>query len=320
MMSTAGPSRTPVRAGQSQGPEGASASAGSGRHRDQTRGDDISEGRAQPPRGERREATFGGEHKLHVESAGQGPPLVLLHGWAMHAGVWGPLPAHLAARRRVCAVDLPGHGHSGAAGPFTLDAVAGALDATFDAERQPLDVLGWSLGGMIALRWARARPERVARLVLVCTTPRFVAGGDWPHGIPEETLVRFADELRVAWKETVQRFLALQVRGGEHGRAVLTALRHRVFAHGAPSPDVLAEGLALLRTADLRADVVEVGQRALVIAGTHDALTPPDAGRWLARALPHADFRTIDGAAHAPFLSHPEAFAAAVDAFLDEGA
>jgi pimeloyl-[acyl-carrier protein] methyl ester esterase len=255
---------------------------------------------------------------LHVESAGRGPPLVLLHGWAMHAGVWGALPAHLATRRRVHAVDLPGHGHSVALGPFTLDAVTAALDATFEAERQPLDVLGWSLGGMIALRWARARRARIARLVLVCATPRFVAAADWPQGIPEETLVRFADELRVAWRETVQRFLALQVKGGEHGRAVLAALRHHVFARGAPSPDVLAEGLALLRTADLRAEVPAVAQPALVIAGTHDALTPLDAGRWLAATLPHARFLPIAGAAHAPFLSHPDAFGDAVDPFLHE--
>ncbi len=254
---------------------------------------------------------------LHVESAGRGPPLVLLHGWAMHAGVWGSLPARLAPRRRVHAVDLPGHGHSAAVAPFTLDAVAAALDATFEAERQPLDVLGWSLGGMIALRWARERPARIGRLVLLCATPRFVAAADWPQGIPEETLVRFADELRVAWKETVQRFLALQVKGGERGRAVLAALRQHVFARTAPSPDVLAEGLALLRTADLRAEMAAIRQPALVIAGTHDALVPPAAGRWLAATLPHASFRAIDGAAHAPFLSHPEAFDDAVGSFLE---
>jgi pimeloyl-[acyl-carrier protein] methyl ester esterase len=255
---------------------------------------------------------------LHVESAGAGSPLVLLHGWAMHAGVWGPLPAHLAARRRVHCVDLPGHGYSAPIVPLTLDAVVAALEASFADEPEPLAVLGWSLGGMVALRWARLHPARIGRLVLVCTTPRFVAGAQWTHGIAEETLRRFGDELRVAWEETVQRFLALQVAGSERGRAVLATLRHHVFARGVPSKDALAAGLSLLMAADLRAEVAAVRQPALVIAGAGDALTPPDAGRWLAATLPNARFAAIDGAGHAPFLSHPDVFDDAVDAFFDE--
>jgi len=48
---------------------------------------------------------------LHVESTGEGPPLVLLHGWAMHGGLFAPLVPALARRYRVSVVDLPGHGH-----------------------------------------------------------------------------------------------------------------------------------------------------------------------------------------------------------------
>ncbi len=254
---------------------------------------------------------------LHVETAGHGPPLVLLHGWAMHSGVWGPLFGHLAKRHRVHAVDLPGHGRSGPVDPFTLDGVVDALEATFSGDAFPLVVLGWSLGGMIALRWSRVRPERIGRLVLVCTTPRFVAGTDWPHAISAPTLSRFGDELHVAWRETVLRFLALQIKGSEHAHAVQAALRAQLFARGEPSPRVLAAGLALLRSEDLRAEVRAIGQPALVIAGSRDTLTPAAAGAWLAAALPHARYVPIEGAAHTPFLSHPDAIAAALDRFLD---
>jgi pimeloyl-[acyl-carrier protein] methyl ester esterase len=254
---------------------------------------------------------------LHVDSAGAGAPLVLLHGWAMHGGVWGPLPGQLAARRRVHVVDLPGHGHSAPIQPFNLETIVAALDATFADQAQPLDVLGWSLGAMVALRWAHERPERIARLVLVCATPRFVSGDDWPHGICSETLVRFGDDLGVAWTDTLERFLALQVKGSERGRAILAALRHQAFARGAPSRAALADGLELLRMTDLRAEARGLRQPALVIAGTNDALTPPGAGRWLATTLPHARFAAVDGAAHAPFLSHPEAFNRVLDPFLE---
>ena len=118
---------------------------------------------------------------LAVEVTGHGPPVVLLHGWAMHSGVWGPLVAKLARHHRVIAVDLPGHGHSAPISPCTLEAMAAAVDGALAAETQPLAVLGWSLGGLVAMRWALARPARVQRLALVCTTPRFIASPDWPH-------------------------------------------------------------------------------------------------------------------------------------------
>jgi pimeloyl-[acyl-carrier protein] methyl ester esterase len=254
---------------------------------------------------------------LHVESAGHGPALVLLHGWAMHSGLWGSLLPRLTKRHRVHAVDLPGHGHSAALPSFTLDAVVDALVAAFDAEEQPLTVVGWSLGGLVAMRWAVAEPARVGRIALVCTSPRFVAGDDWPHAMARQTLERFGDELHVAWKLTVQRFLALQMQGSEHGRATLCALRERLFARGEPSPKALFGALDAIRHADLRSCAPRIGQPALVVSGDRDMLTLPGAGRWLADNIPDARFALIPGAAHAPFLSHPDAFGTILDEFLD---
>lgn len=254
---------------------------------------------------------------LHIDVTGQGPPLVLLHGWAMHSEMWGPLVPRLAQRFRVHAVDLPGHGRSEELQAFTLDGVVGVLASTFAAGAEPLTVLGWSLGGLIAMRWARVRPERVGRVVLIATSPRFVAGEDWPHGMPAETLARFGDELRVAWKLTMERFLTLQLQGGEQSRATLSGLRRRMFARGAPSAAALLGALALIRDSDLRAEVVAITQPALVVSGERDTLALPGAGRWLAGRLPNATFASIPGAAHMPFLSHADAFAAALDPFLD---
>jgi pimeloyl-[acyl-carrier protein] methyl ester esterase len=254
---------------------------------------------------------------VHVESAGEGQPLVMLHGWAMHAGMWGPLVPHLARRHHVHAADLPGHGRTPRAAPFTLESVARALDATFADEPRPLAVVGWSLGGLIAMRWALSRPERIGRLVLIGATLRFVDGRDWPHAMSQTTMQRFGDELRVAWKKTVSRFLALQLQGSEHGRAALACLRRQVFARGEPSPEALAEALEALLTTDLRAEARSIASKTLAISGSRDVLTLPAAGAWLAAALPDARFALIDGAAHAPFLSHPDATARAIDEFLD---
>lgn len=258
------------------------------------------------------------DSQIHVESAGDGPPLVLLHGWALHAGLFAPIVPALARQHRVHAVDLPGHGHSDPLRPWTLDAVVDVLERRF-AATEALAVVGWSLGGAVALAWARRAPARLARLVLVATTPKFIAGPGWPHAMTDATLARFADELRVAFKPTLLRFLTLQVQGSEEGRAVLAALRHGLFSRGAPDTAVLGDALATLRAIDLRADAGDIHQPSLVVTGARDTLAPPQAGAWLAEALPAGRLHSFAGAAHAPFLSHRGAFLDVVLPFLRDG-
>ena len=248
---------------------------------------------------------------VHIDSSGAGPPLVLLHGWGMHSGLFTPLLPRLTDRFRVHRVDLPGHGRSATVAPYALDTVIAAIGAAL-GETRPLSLLGWSLGGAIALRWARTEPSRIARLILTGTTPCFVARPDWPHAMDAITLQRFGDELALSYRLTLQRFVTLQVRGSDHPRAVLSQLRRELFARGQPAPAALHAALELLAGTDLRPEVGAVGQAATVIAGEHDTLTPPAAGQWLAQALPRGTFRLVRGAAHAPFLSHPDAFVCAV--------
>jgi pimeloyl-[acyl-carrier protein] methyl ester esterase len=132
-----------------------------------------------------------------------------------------------------------------------------------------------------------------------------------------ETLARFGDELRVAWKLTVQRFIALQLHGSEHSRAPARRHARAMLARKPPSPATLAEALALLRDSDFRTDAARIEQPALVISGDRDTLAFPAAGRFLAEQLPNARFELIAGAAHAPFLSHADAFDSALAGFLD---
>lgn len=256
---------------------------------------------------------------LHVESAGEGPPLVLLHGFAMHGGLFAPVVHALAQRHRVHAVDLPGHGHSSAVEAGALAGVADRVMASLDLGA-PAAILGWSYGGLIAQHIAHTRPEAVASLVLVCTSPRFTAGEDWPHAMTRDTLSRFGDELRVSYRLTLQRFLTLQVQGSDAGRATLASLRQALFARSAPSQATLAAVLAMLVETDARDAAPRIAVPTLVVAGQRDALTPAGAGAWLAGAIPGARYAQIDGAAHAPFLSHRDAFLDTVRTFLDEHA
>jgi pimeloyl-[acyl-carrier protein] methyl ester esterase len=254
---------------------------------------------------------------LHVESAGSGPPLVLLHGWAMHSGLWMPTLPSLASRFRVHMVDLPGHGYSEPVEPYTLAGIATAVAGHFAPLPEPPTVLGWSLGGAVALQWALDKPEAIAKLILVSTTPCFVARDDWPHAMSGQTLRRFGDELAASYRATVQRFVTLQVQGSEHERELLAQMRAQLFARAIPSRQTLGAALDALAAIDLRTRLGAIGHPALVVVGERDTLVPAAAGRWLAAALPNGRVAPIAGAAHAPFLSHPEAFFAAAEAFCD---
>ncbi len=243
-----------------------------------------------------------------------GKDLVLLHGWGMHGGVWDGVRPLLEERGlRVHAVDLPGYGGSAAAAPYALESIAAGLAARFPG---PVRVCGWSLGGMVALRWALDFPAGVERLVLVASTPRFVSGEDWPHGMEPRTLRAFADGLAGDYEGTLKRFLSLQARGDDEAREVTRALRSSLFERGRPDDAALQGGLAILRDSDLRNDVASLRCPALVIHGDRDMLTPLPAGRWLSQRVPHGRLAVVAGASHAPFLSHRGEFARLAGEFL----
>ncbi len=266
---------------------------------------------------------------LHVETIGHGAPLVMLHGWGMHGGIWHETAAALAGSFTVHVVDLPGHGLSrvsetanGAAADspfpfappfFSLDAVVSELAEQFG---EPVQVLGWSLGGIIAQHWALRAPQQVQRLVLVASTPCFAEQADWLCGMPRATLEQFAAELEKNHAATLRRFLALQVRGSEDERELLALLRERLFSRGEPDPHALRGGLEVLRNADLRGELAQIAQPLLAIAGERDKLTPPQASHHIAQAVQNGRVVEIAGAAHAPFLSHANEFVAAVSDFL----
>ncbi len=147
------------------------------------------------------------------------------------------------------------------------------------------------------MRWALRDPRQVQRLVLVASTPCFAQRDDWQHGMPQDTLRQFAAELEQDYAATLRKFLALQVRGSAGERELLAALRASVSSRGEPDPDALRTGLDILRDLDLRNALPEIRQPALVIAGERDRLSPPQASRYLAQAMPNARAVEIRGAA-----------------------
>jgi pimeloyl-[acyl-carrier protein] methyl ester esterase len=257
---------------------------------------------------------------LYIETRGRGPDLVLLHGWGLNLRVWDGLTRELSKSFRVIAVDLPGHGRS----PWNPKARTPAeqawqVHASLASRSDRYSLLGWSMGGQIAIDLAAAMPGSVERLVLVATTPRFAASEDWPYGLPATTLEKLATQLRTNYKRTVSEFLELQVRGSAASEKVLAELHASLFSHGEAHPKALVAGLNILKSSDLRSMLSLIRAPTLVIAGQYDRVTLPAASRALADALPDGRYVEFRRAAHAPFLSHTAEFAALVTEFLRGG-
>ena len=254
---------------------------------------------------------------LHVDVIGKGPALVLLHGWAMHGGVFAPLVARLRENFTLHVVDLPGHGLSRECDiPLALEACVDTI-----AARVPQAAwCGWSLGGLVALQAAATRPDHVTRLAMLCASPHFTRSADWKYGVSPEIFRDFATGLRNDYRTTLDRFVALEAYGSDHAKDELRALRDDLFARGEPSAHVLADGLDLLQTADLRPLLPQLRVPSLWLAGRRDRLVDPRAMRAAADLAPRSEMHVIEHAGHAPFLTHADEVALRLEGFLQDPA
>ncbi len=239
------------------------------------------------------------------------PALVLLHGWGAHRRVWDELVARLGMKIQIIAPDLPGYG----AVPCTIERTVDQLAAAAPAQCM---VAGWSLGGQLALAWARRHPRQVTRLMLISSTPRFVSAPDWLHGMAPEVFAEFSATLQRDAGTTLRRFLLLQTQGDARARRVARQLEAALALQTLPDSTVLVETLRWLQATDLRATLPDITQSALVVHGDKDRIAPLAAGEYLAAHLPRARLALLAGAAHVPFLSDPDVMCKLMHDFCNE--
>ncbi|CAN5143836.1 pimeloyl-ACP methyl ester esterase BioH [soil metagenome] len=235
--------------------------------------------------------------------------LVLVSGWGIAAAVFDPLARQLADRRRVSLVDMPGYGGSDSRAVSDLDSLADAVRAQVP---DGATVLGWSLGGLVALRLATRRD--LEALILIGSTPRFVAGAGWPFGLSPDDFERFRPAPDEAPWRRLEQFAVLVAQGDRRAAAVLARLRDVIRAR--PTAAALRAGLDILAVSDLRDELRRIGVPVLVVAGARDRIVPVAASRALANRLPHAELHLMAGAAHAPFVGREQRLAARIEAFL----
>jgi pimeloyl-[acyl-carrier protein] methyl ester esterase len=258
--------------------------------------------------------------KIHLETFGQGKPIVLVHGWAMHTGIWREFARQLALNNhQVTCIELPGHGRSEAIDPFTLERVSDELVNAIP--EQNCCWLGWSLGATIVLDIAARYPERVSSLILLAGNPAFPSSGlgtqTWP-GMDVRLLDDFAEHLNKNCQATLLRFLSLQVNGLLDHKNLLKSLKTAVFECDAPDQNTLQGGLDILKHADLRSVLAKLNIPVSVILGGLDTLVPVAVGQKMQQLLPSLELNIIDRAGHVPFLSHSRETLAIISEFMDQ--
>jgi len=230
-------------------------------------------------------------------------PIVFLHGWGQAAQTWYAQMEYFSSRREAHALNLPGHGG-------VEDVALDNWDAALleGMPEIPVILVGWSLGGMLALRLARRHAERFAGIVLVSTTPSFRMRPGWENGCADDVFERFQESLEADEGRLLDRFFALMLQGEElDRRRYLDIVRQAVDRRNPATPVGLRAGLSLLDELDLRDLLGDVQVPVLVVHGAFDAVTPVEAGKYLAEHIPEARLQIMQ-TGHGPHLTQPEAF------------
>lgn len=252
---------------------------------------------------------------LYVERLGTGPDLVLLHGWGMNGAVFDGIKTELSKQFRLHIIDLPGFGYSADLGIEDPD-LSSWLDLMLKALPERAHLLGWSLGGMLAIRLAFLYPERVLSLITVASSPRFVAEPEWP-GVKPEVLTSFSAQLQADTHKTIERFLAIQALGSASARDDVRILRERLQSRPAPLHQALRMGLSLLQELDLRAELTTLDIPSLHLFGRLDGLVPARVlDVWPRASASNAVLHLFVDSSHAPFITETVEFIRVVSEFI----
>jgi len=245
--------------------------------------------REEPPLTPHRVAVRGREIPYWI--TGTGPPVVLLHGLGGSSRCWMPSLADLALTHRLVLLDWPGFGrlrrlHR----DFALEQATSWLAEWLEAVAlRRIDLVGHSMGGYVAARFAARFPEVVERLVLVA-----------PAGIP-------------SGRSLLRHVLALPRGSRQHTLASLRLLARDMLR--------TRPGLALrvardLLAADVRPALGAIRAPTLVAWGAGDAVLSPATGEVFRGLVPDCELVTLEGTGHLPMIHRPREFSAVVAAFL----
>lgn len=260
--------------------------------------------------------------RYHIEEQGDGPPLVLLHGFTGRAASWQSVAAQLAKHRRVIAVDLPGHGETDLPANverFRMESVAADLVTLLGELDEPMaDWLGYSMGGRLALYIAIQQPQLVRSLILESASPGLETATERRTRCEQDNALaaRIERDGVAAFVAEWERLplLAGQARLPDTSQA---RLRKQRLANSAAGLAGSLRGMGTGTQPSLWPRLGEIAVPALFIVGEEDEKFV-EINRRMAAAVPDSRLCVVPTAGHTVHLEQPEAWQTAVDSFLNE--
>ena len=260
-----------------------------------------------------------GETLAYVERGDlKGPPVVLIHGYTDNARDWVPMLPYLSPKFRLILVDIRGHGQSS-----KPECCYSRLDFAYDIKLlldalaiERADIVGHSLGSIVAQTFAEYWPERTSHVVLIAST-----GGQPPGGPPKAPEFDFAAQIRQL-KEPIDPDSPFMIAWWDSPTPVDPDFirRQRKDAAGIPLRvwlAVLDQGLSSdTAYLDLQRTLPRLTAPALLIWGSKDPIMEEPVRQSLRKALPKAKVTIFDGLGHNPFWEDPEGVAQVINPFL----
>ena len=239
-----------------------------------------------------------------------GTPVVMLHSLGCDASMWRGVTDPLAENRRVITVDTRGHGAStDAGGPYTVDQLGEDVVAVADAAGlDEFDVVGLSLGGLMALWLACRHPQRIRRLVACATADKIGTEANWQARI--DTIRR--DGLDSVAPMVLGRFFSPRFR--ETQPDAIEAARATLVT---TSVDGYTGCCHALGHADLRSETPSIRARTLLLAGGADVSTPPRLMREVSERIPGSRYAELPEAGHLLSIEDPDETLHAIRTHLD---
>ena len=252
---------------------------------------------------------------LHLVDEGEGLPIVFIHGVMGTSRFFDRQVEHVSASARMIAPDLRGHGRSEKVlSGHTVENYAEDLRQLFDARGVERPVLvGWSMGAMVVWEYLRAfGPGGVAGIVVVDQPPSDWAWEGYEFGaITAETLAELVAGLQMAPRATATEFARLVVH--EPSEEIIEWMADEMTL----CPPAIGATILVNQTLrDYRPFLPQIRVPTAVFFGADDKMASPRAGEYIASQIPGATFRIFDASSHAPFYEEPDAFNAALDAFV----
>ncbi|WP_316571058.1 2-succinyl-6-hydroxy-2,4-cyclohexadiene-1-carboxylate synthase [Neobacillus sp. YIM B06451] len=257
---------------------------------------------------------------FHVDMCGKGTPLLLLHGFTGSSGTWLPFCETLGRHSFMICPDLPGHGKTVVEcgpGSFSIESAACAIKEILDVlEIEKADVLGYSMGGRLALSFALTYPERVGKLILESASPGLDSEEErHARRMKDHELANFIKERGIGpfvdYWENIPLFKSLQAMPGP----VKEAVRKQRLEN---SPDGLANSLIGMGTGAQPSywdRLSELEPEVLLLAGELDEKFCGIAGR-MSEYIKSSKVVIVEGAGHAIHVENPEKFGTIVSGFL----